>query len=72
MDGQTDVRYRVDEFVHDATSLRITPFMLDSYAHEYEELVRARDAHKIEVDGLRSANRQLTAQVYVCPVHVTR
>ncbi|KAJ8480747.1 hypothetical protein ONZ51_g6449 [Trametes cubensis] len=65
VDGQTDVRYRVDEFVHDATSLRITPFMLDSYAHEYEELVRARDAHKIEVDGLRSANRQLTAQVKV-------
>ncbi|KAI0326600.1 RabGAP/TBC [Cubamyces sp. BRFM 1775] len=63
VEGQTDVRYRVDEFVHDATSLRITPFMLDSYAHEYEELVRARDAHKIEVDGLRSANRQLAAQV---------
>ncbi|KAH9894884.1 rab-GTPase-TBC domain-containing protein, partial [Cubamyces lactineus] len=63
VEGQTDVKYRVDEFVHDATSLRITPFMLDSYAHEYEELVRARDAHKIEVDSLRSANRQLAAQV---------
>ncbi|KAI0373490.1 RabGAP/TBC [Pilatotrama ljubarskyi] len=62
-EGQKEVRYRVDEFVQDATSLRITPFMLDSYAHEYEELVRARDAHKIEMDNLRNANRQLAAQV---------
>ncbi|KAI9059232.1 RabGAP/TBC [Trametes sanguinea] len=61
-EGQ-EVKYRVDEFVQDATSLRITPFMLDSYAHEYEELVRARDAHKIEVDTLKNANRQLAAQV---------
>ncbi|CDO77713.1 hypothetical protein BN946_scf184969.g64 [Trametes cinnabarina] len=58
-----EVRYRVDEFVQDATSLRITPFMLDSYAHEYEELVRARDAHKIEVETLKNANRQLASQV---------
>ena len=34
----------MDEFIQDAISLRITPFMLDNYAHEYEELVRARDA----------------------------
>jgi len=32
-------KYMVDEFVHDAVSLRITPFMLDSYRHEYEDLV---------------------------------
>ena len=61
----TDVRYRVDEFVQDAISLKITPFMLDNYAHEYEDLVRARDAHKIEMENLRSTNARLQAQVYV-------
>jgi hypothetical protein len=55
--------YRVDEFVQDAFSLRITPFMLDSYAHEYEDLVRMRDAHALEMDNLRNSNRILLAQV---------
>jgi len=32
-------KYNVDEFVNDAVSLRITPFMLDCYRHEYEDLV---------------------------------
>jgi hypothetical protein len=55
--------YRVDEFVQDAVSLRITPFMLDSYASEYEELVRIRDAHALELETLRNSNRTLLAQV---------
>jgi hypothetical protein len=55
--------YRVDDFVHDAMSLRITPFMLDSYGHEYLEIIRAREAHAAEMDALRSHNRQLSAQV---------
>ncbi|PIL33862.1 hypothetical protein GSI_03568 [Ganoderma sinense ZZ0214-1] len=58
-----DVRYRVDELIRDAISLRITPFMLDNYAHEYEDLVRARDAHKIEMDSLRNTNARLSTQV---------
>ncbi|KAI0766833.1 rab-GTPase-TBC domain-containing protein [Trametes elegans] len=62
-EGETETRYRVDEFVQDAMSLRITPFMLDSYAHEYEDLVRARDAHKLEMENLKNTNRQLGAQV---------
>lgn len=57
------MRYRVDEFVQDAISLRITPFMLDNYAHEYDELVRARDAHKIEMDNLKAQNQRLSSQV---------
>jgi hypothetical protein len=32
-------RYRLDQFVQDSVSLRITPFMLDSHRHEYEDLV---------------------------------
>lgn len=62
-EGATKEAHRVDEFVQDAVSLRITPFMLDSYAHEYEEIVRRRDAHASEVDALRNSNRNLIAQV---------
>ena len=56
-------RYRVDEFVGDAMSLRITPFMLDSYNHEYLEMVRVREAHAAEMDTVRNHNRQLSAQM---------
>jgi ecotropic viral integration site 5 protein len=53
----------VDEFVQDAMALKITPLMLDSYAREYEDLVRNREAHLVEMDSLRNSNRQLTGQV---------
>ncbi|KAI0035883.1 RabGAP/TBC [Vararia minispora EC-137] len=55
--------WRTDDFVRDATALRITPFMLDTYAHEYNEMVRQRDAHLLEVDFLRRSNRNLSTQV---------
>ena len=58
-DAASTVTYRVDEFVQDALSLKITPFMLDVYAHEYDDLVKAREAHLVEVDTLRNANRNL-------------
>ncbi|KAF8444618.1 rab-GTPase-TBC domain-containing protein [Boletus edulis BED1] len=61
--SDSQAQYNVDEFVHDAVSLRITPFMLDAYAHEYADLVRAREAHAIEVDTLRNVNRALAAKV---------
>jgi hypothetical protein len=57
--------YRVDEFVQDAINLKVTPFMLDMYSHEYEDLVRNRDAHLVEMDELRNTNRRLSAHVYV-------
>ena len=41
--------YAVDDFVNDALRLRITPFQLDGYMNEYEELRRARNAHLVEV-----------------------
>ena len=63
MEGSKGETYRVDEFVQDAVRLRITPFMLDSYAREYEELIRLRDAHSLEVETLRNSNRNLAAQV---------
>ncbi|KAH9978769.1 rab-GTPase-TBC domain-containing protein [Lactifluus volemus] len=55
--------YRVDDFVNDAMSLRITPFMLDSYNHEYHEMIRTREMHAAEMDTLRNHNRQLSAQM---------
>ncbi|KAL0576653.1 GTPase-activating protein [Marasmius crinis-equi] len=56
-------RYRVDEFVNDAVSLRITPFILDSYSHEYSDMMREKNKHATEVDELMSSNRSLSAQV---------
>ncbi|KAI0305591.1 rab-GTPase-TBC domain-containing protein [Multifurca ochricompacta] len=61
--GEEKATYRVNDFVQDAMSLRITPFMLDSYNHEYNEMIRAREAHAAEMDSLRNHNRQLSAQV---------
>ncbi|KAI0092977.1 rab-GTPase-TBC domain-containing protein [Irpex rosettiformis] len=57
------VEYDINQFVQDAVSMNITPFMLDQYATEYTELVRTRDAHAIEMDNLRNTNRTLQAQV---------
>jgi len=33
------LKYDVDGFVADAVSLKITPFMLVCYRHEYEDMV---------------------------------
>jgi hypothetical protein len=64
--AKTDImrgrKYKVGDFVADAAALRITPFMLDSYAREYDDMCRARDAHAIEVDELRTQNRALQVQ----------
>jgi len=40
-----------------------TPFMLDAYESEYEEQCRAQNKHALELDQLRNANRNLSAQV---------
>jgi hypothetical protein len=63
--SERQAKYRVDEFVQDAISLKITPFTLDVYAHEYRDLVKAREAHAIEMDALRNSNRALAAKAYV-------
>ncbi|CAA7261604.1 unnamed protein product [Cyclocybe aegerita] len=56
-------KYKVDEFVQDAASLRITPFMLDCYRHEYEDIVRESNKHATQIDELRNSNRTLSNQV---------
>jgi len=37
--------------------------MLDAFGAEYREAVRVKEAHALEVDGLRNSNRNLSAQV---------
>jgi len=55
--------YRADEFVQEASQLKITPFMLDSYSSEWEDTVRQRKAHETEMDSLRNINRGLSNQI---------
>jgi len=49
--------------VQEAVAVQITPFMLDSYAHEYADLLKVRDAHTMEVEALKNSNRNLLTQV---------
>lgn len=37
--------------------------MLDTFAAEYREAIRVKKAHALEVDSLRTSNRNLSAQV---------
>lgn len=60
---ESKVRYRADDFVEDAFRVKITPFMLDTYANEWNELRRVQNAHAVEMDNLRTANRSLANQV---------
>lgn len=39
--------------------------MLDSYAGEYQAKIKAENAHKEEMDALRTINRNLSQHVYV-------
>ncbi|KXN90582.1 GTPase-activating protein GYP5 [Leucoagaricus sp. SymC.cos] len=55
-------KYNVDGLVADAVSLKITPFMLDSYRHDYEDMLRVANKHAIEMDELRNNNRALSQQ----------
>ena len=59
----TTIKYDVDQFVEDAFGMKITPFLLDTYAQEYQQMIRAREAHIRELNELRNNNRLLSAQV---------
>lgn len=55
--------WRANDFVRDAYAVRITPFQLDSYEGEYNDKMRDQNAHALELDMLRNANRNLSSQV---------
>ncbi|PWN93003.1 RabGAP/TBC [Acaromyces ingoldii] len=61
--GTSGPKYRVNEFVRDAFQFKITPFMLDDYASDFEEQVRQRTAHRREVEALKLVNRNLSNKV---------
>ncbi|KAL1748868.1 RabGAP/TBC, partial [Schizophyllum fasciatum] len=61
--GDGSPTHKVDEFIRDATALRISSFMLDNYAHEYEEMIRESRKDALEKEELRNANRVLAAKV---------
>lgn len=58
-----DGEYDVDAFARDAFAIQVTPYMLDGYATEFEDSVRAANAHRREVEALRLVNRNLAARV---------
>ncbi|KDN52516.1 RabGAP/TBC [Tilletiaria anomala UBC 951] len=55
--------YRTNDFVQDAFQIRVMSYNLDQYASEFEEQVRAANAHRREVEALRLVNRNLAAKV---------
>ncbi|CAO1614314.1 unnamed protein product [Sympodiomycopsis kandeliae] len=55
--------YDVDAFARDAFSVQVAPYMLDAYANEFEDSVKAANAHRREVEALRLVNRNLAARV---------
>ncbi|WWC66780.1 uncharacterized protein I206_100685 [Kwoniella pini CBS 10737] len=61
--GGDEEEWKANDFVRDAYEIRITPFMLDSYASEWEEQQKNQNRHALEVDTLRNANRNLSSQV---------
>ncbi|QRV94238.1 GTPase-activating protein GYP5 [Ceratobasidium sp. AG-Ba] len=58
-------QYRADDFVQDAFAIsrKFSPFMLDSYASEYQAKIKAEHAHQEEMDQLRTINRNLSQHV---------
>ena len=61
--AQSTAAYQADRYVQDALAVRITPFQLDNFASEWEELRRQQTAHAVEMDSLRQQNRSLQSQV---------
>lgn len=58
-------QYRADDFVQDAFAIsrKFSPFMLDSYASEWQAKIKAEHAHQEEMDQLRTINRNLSQHV---------
>ncbi|KAM0755646.1 RabGAP/TBC [Meredithblackwellia eburnea MCA 4105] len=62
-DPSPEPLYKADEFVREALQVKITPLMLDQFGDEWENLCRQQNAHTAEIETLRKANAQLSAQV---------
>jgi hypothetical protein len=70
--GGGDEVYRVDIFVQDATSVKITPEMLQQYTNEWEEKVSAEKGREAELESLRTLNASLQQKVRRLEQHVEK
>ncbi|KZF19823.1 RabGAP/TBC, partial [Xylona heveae TC161] len=55
--------YRADVLVRDACAVKVTPEMLKTYTHEWEEKVRSEKEREAELESLKSSNIQLSHKV---------
>lgn len=62
-DDPEDEHWDSDTFVNDAYMMKITPFMLDTFAVEWQDSIRQTNATATEIDSLRNSNRALNKQV---------
>lgn len=60
--GEKDF-YRANHMVQDACAIKITQDMLDRYEREWEETVRIKREHDMELEGLRRVNANLLVKV---------
>jgi chromosome segregation ATPase len=70
--GGGDEVYRVDMFVQDATSVKITPEMLQQYTTEWEEKTRLEKERTEELENLRSHNTSLQQKIRRLEQHVEK
>jgi hypothetical protein len=62
-DDRPPIIYRGADFAREAVQVRITPHLLDSFRSEYDSICAEKNAHRVEVEGLRHINSQLSVQV---------
>ncbi|RPB00948.1 RabGAP/TBC [Choiromyces venosus 120613-1] len=60
--GEKDF-YRANQMVQDACAVKITQDMLDRYEGEWDEIMRAKREHDMELDTLRRMNASLMIKV---------
>ncbi|CAZ79590.1 unnamed protein product [Tuber melanosporum] len=60
--GEKDF-YRANQMVQDACAIKITQDMLDRYEREWDEIMRAKREHEMELETLRRTNAGLMVKV---------
>jgi len=60
--GEKDF-YRANQMVQDACTIKITQDMLDRYEREWDEIMRAKREHEMDLETLRRTNASLMVKV---------
>ncbi|WFD42125.1 GTPase-activating protein [Malassezia psittaci] len=61
--SSTKPSVRINELVHDAFAIKISPFTLDSLANEFYDQAKSANERTIEMEALRMVNRNLRLKV---------